>query len=303
MKKIISSILLSSVILITGSALSAQQDPLYAQYVFNKMILNPAYAGMNGDIAAVISSRHQWVGIEGAPQTQTLSVHMPLNDEVGAGLSLLRDQAGPLNTYDAELNVAYHLQVDNQSQLSFGLMGGISYANIRMIEIEGVLDEDEAFQQNLSASRPVFGAGLYYQHPDFYAGISMPDLIETDYENELATYTHFRHIYLTGSYIGRINDDIWLQPMAMLRYVQNTALSAEAGLAAIIMKKYGFGLFYRYENAVGAMISVQINEQFRFGYSYDYSLNALSSYQSGSHEICLSYGLNMNPESSSTPFF
>jgi type IX secretion system PorP/SprF family membrane protein len=300
MKKIIIIIGILSGLLITNSLFS-QQDPMFSQYMFNTMSVNPAYAGSSGCISTSLISRHQWLGLKGAPQTQTFVVHAPFKKQIGAGVSIVRDQAGPLMNFSFQGNVSYYLKIDEDNLMYFGLMAGINSMNLNLTSIEGVNTDDISFQQNFNAVKPVFGFGLYYRNPSAYVGFSIPNLVETNYLGENAEWEHKRHFFAIAGYVMDLNDDFKLRPTATLRYTKNSPISAEITGSVIIKDLLWVGLLYRVGDAAGALFCLQVNRQIRVGYSYDYSLNILRGHQSGSHEIMVSYDFNNFPKRYASP--
>lgn len=280
------------IIMFCGLIGHSQQDPLFTQYMFNTMSINPGYAGSAGFLSVNAISRHQWIGFDGAPSTQTFAAHAPVREDLGIGLSLINDNTGPISNLSIEANFSYILKLTEASRLSFGLMGGFNNIHIGLLDLEGVDPEDAAFHYDINNYRPIFGAGLYYYHPRGYIGFSIPDLIETEFEEQVSTWKHDRHYFFIAGYITDLSDDIKLRPTAMLRYVQNMPLSIEGTASLIFRDRVWFGLMYRHEDAVGAILCLQLNQQIRLGYSYDYGISQLSSYQSGSHEIMLNYDFN-----------
>ncbi|MBN2776984.1 MAG: type IX secretion system membrane protein PorP/SprF [Bacteroidales bacterium] len=300
MQKIIITIVILSGLLFTNS-LYSQQDPMFSQYMFNTLSVNPAYAGSAGCITTSLISRHQWLGLDGAPQTQTFVVHAPMKKQIGVGASIIRDQVGPVRNFSFQGNASYHLQIDDNNLLYFGLMAGINSANFNFTSVEGVNTDDVSFQQNFKAVKPIFGFGLYYRHPKAYAGFSIPNLVETNYLGENAEWEHKRHFFAIAGYVMDINDDFKLRPTATLRYTKNSPLSAEVTGTVILKDLLWVGLLYRVGDAAGALLCLQVNRQVRVGYSYDYSLNVLRGHQSGSHEIMLSYDFNNFPKKFASP--
>jgi type IX secretion system PorP/SprF family membrane protein len=263
--------------------------------MFNNLCVNPAYAGSTGLISTSLISRHQWVGIDGAPQTQSLSVHAPLKKQLGIGVNIIRDQAGPLNNILIQANCSYHLNLNDKSKLYFGLMTGLNSLNAKLTEVVDINFEDLTFQQNLNSFRPVFGTGLYFSHPNAYAGFSIPDIVETTFSDAINEFKHKRHFYLIGGYLLNVGDMMKLRPTAMLRYVDNSPIAAEVTMSLIYNDFLWFGIMYRHSGSAGALVAVQINPEIRVGYAYDYSLNSLKGHQGGSHEIMLNYDFNYNP--------
>jgi type IX secretion system PorP/SprF family membrane protein len=300
MKRIIIIIAILSGLLISNNIFS-QQDPMYAQYMFNMMSINPAYAGSSECISTSLISRHQWIGLDGSPQTQTFAIHAPLKKQIGVGLSLIRDQAGPMENLSFQGNFSYHLKINEKNLIYFGLMAGLNSFNLNLLTVEGVNIDDISFQQNFNAVKPVFGFGLYYRNPSAYIGISIPDLVETSYIGENTEWEHKRHFFATAGCVIDLNDNFKLRPTAMLRYTKESPISAEVTGSVIIKDLFWVGLLYRVGDAAGALLSLQVNKQLRIGYSYDYSLNVLRGHQYGSHEIMVSYDFNNYPKKYASP--
>jgi type IX secretion system PorP/SprF family membrane protein len=282
---------------------NAQQDPMFSQYMFNNLSFNPAYAGTAGVLSIGAFSRHQWVGFDGAPQTQTFAAHAPLKNGLGLGLFIARDAIGPLNQIDAKANVAYRLELGEKSILSFGIMAGTASANIALQELIRNSFDDMAFQSNINKTKPVVGAGFHWYRPEGFVGISVPDLIETKFETDDITWMHHRHYYLSAGYVWRVHSELYFRPTIMARYVQNAPISAEVSGTFIMGEKIWLGGMYRFDNAIGALVSIQLNRQLRIGYAYDLSLRDVSTYHSGTHEIMLGFDFNFGKEGYMTPRF
>jgi len=300
MKQIIITIGILCGLLITNS-LYSQQDPMFSQYMFNTLSVNPAYAGSANCITTSLISRHQWLGLNGAPQTQTFVVHAPMKHQVGVGVSVIRDQVGPMKTFSFQGNVSYHLKINEENLMYFGLMAGLNSFNVNLSTVDGVNTDDISFQQDFKAVKPVFGFGLYYRHPKAYAGFSIPNLVETRYIGENAEWEHKRHFFGIAGYLWDINDDFKFRPTATLRYTKNSPVSVEFTGSMILKDLLWVGMLYRVGDAAGALFCLQVNRQVRIGYSYDYSLNVLRGHQSGSHEIMVSYDFNNFPKKYATP--
>ncbi len=281
--------------------LSAQQDPMFAHYMFNQLVLNPAYAGSSDYASFMATTRHQWVGLDGAPQTQTFSAHAPLKNQVGVGLTFARDVAGPMTTFVFESNFSYKLKFNDKSNLLFGLMAGLNNSSVQLTSLLDIDPDDVSFQNNINSFKPVFGAGLYFNNPRGFISFSVPDLVETDYTTLDLSWQHKRHYYLSGGFVSNIGEQVKFRPSVMMRYVNGAPFSAEATASLIFKDKLWFGLIYRLNDAVGALAAIQINNQLRVAYSYDYSVTMLRGYQGGSHEISVIYDLNFGEKSHASP--
>ena len=121
--KRIKYILICIVTFICFNEINAQQDPMFSQYMFNTLSLNPAYAGSSDLISATAITRHQWMGIKGAPQTQTLAIHSPLKHQIGLGVSIIRDQAGPVNNLSAQADISYNIKITKTVKTLFRING------------------------------------------------------------------------------------------------------------------------------------------------------------------------------------
>lgn len=269
----------------------SQQDPLQAHYMLNQLLVNPSYAGSADLISLDFTSRVQWIGLDGAPQTYAFSAHMPYKHQLGLGVSLQRDVVGPLSNTGLKFSASYYMQLSSDVKLYAGLSAGINNANAALTSVEGVETTDPAFFENINQFKPVFGAGLYAKFPNGFAGLSVPSLLNQTYSVESGNWTYQRHAYLMGGYLFNIDPDFKLRTMLMTRYVKNAPLSAEATLAVIMKDRFWFGLLYRHLDAVGPLFSIQIYDEFRVSYSYDYSISELRNFQTGSHEVTLSYDI------------
>jgi type IX secretion system PorP/SprF family membrane protein len=276
--------------------LHAQQDPHHTQYLFNGMAINPAYAGSRGTIAATFLFRKQWVGFDGAPETQSLSAHMPGgNGRYGFGLTFINDKIGYLGQQWIQGSYAFAFPL-GPGKLALGLQGGLLNFKIHWNEVRAVDVVDDVFAQTAQAMLlPNVGTGVYYYTDRLYLGASAPHLLESGLIEpnparvQLARL--YRHFYLTGGYVLGLDNAVQWKPSFLLKYIPGFPLQADFNLMALFRKKYWFGLSYRTGDAVSAMIDFQIGKYFRLGYSYDYALSGLSGFQTGSHELYLGFEL------------
>ena len=271
-----------------------QQDPMYSQYIHNLLIVNPAYAGSRDAMTFVLLHRDQWVGIDGAPLTQTLTLHSPLrNQNLGIGISLVNDEIGPSHQTGFYADFAGRIQVSDRGRLAFGIKAGFNHLQTPLSTLVTGDPNDPAFQQDVNRFLPNVGVGVYYDLPNFYVGLSIPKFLENDFNEtqvigQEQAKEHRHYFFMMGS-LHTINRDFRLKPTLMLKAVANAPLSAEVTLNMIFQDKFWLGGFYRLEDAAGLMVAFNITPQFRFGYSYDYTLSELSAYSKGSHEIMIMY--------------
>jgi type IX secretion system PorP/SprF family membrane protein len=280
-----------------SSHLNAQQDAMYTHYMYNTLAVNPAYAGSRDALTATLLHRSQWVDFKGAPVTQTLTLHTPLKSrKIGLGFSAVNDQVGPVKSTAMYVDFAYILKLTEKSRLAFGLKGGLNMMQIKLSSI--ALDEgtDPAFQNNVSSQLlPNFGFGMYYYRERFYAGISAPKLLENNFRtNETSGSTRIaseqRHYFLIMGTQVKLGENLEFKPTAFVKVTNAAPVEADLTASFIFNKRILAGVMFRTGDALGALIGVNITDQFHVGYSFDWSYgNKTFKYNSGSHEIMLRY--------------
>lgn len=277
-------------ILCCGAA-SAQQDPMYSQYMFNTLAFNPAYAGNANVFSAMALSRHQWVGFKGAPSTQTLSVNSPLpGGKLSCGGVLIHDVAGPAKQNSAFVDLAYRIRTGPDTRLSFGLSGGINFFQADLASLSTV--EAEPANGDISGKvLPNFGFGLFWSGPRYYAGISAPKLLENTLgsDGKVTTGRELRHYFLMAGYVADLSDDLKFKPSVMLRTVEGAPASVDLNANFLLRERIWFGAMYRYGNGFGIMAQYQVNEQLRVGYAFDMTTTRMGAYNAGTHELMLGY--------------
>ena len=292
-------------ILFVSFTSTAQQMPQFTQYMYNTIAINPAYAGNRDAISVIGLHRSQWSGLDGAPQTQTLSIHSPLrNEKVGLGLSVINDKAGYENYTYVYGDFSYTINVNDATTLSFGLKAGMSYYNLDEELLQDVPDDPFFEGSTFNRWTPNFGAGLFLSSQDWYIGLSAPKLINND-NNEQSEYVALEqvHYYLTGGYVFDLNENLKLRPTALAKVTNGAPLSVDFSGTMIFDEKIYLGANYRIDDAIGAFVDFQILEPLRIGYAYEYSISDLQPYTSGSHEILLIYEFRLNNTKYKSPRF
>lgn len=280
-----------------------QQEAQFTQYNDNMMYYNPGYTGSRGMLNITGIHRQQWIGIDGAPMSQSLFIHTPLKYEsVGVGLSVLNDRQGPLNQTWVNGNFSYSFKISETGRLAFGLTGGVNISNANFSNLVQTDANDPLTLGGNYTNKitPLFGGGLYYHSDKFYAGVSVPKILET---KDLTTgrLPEQRHYYaMLGGYIG-INRMIKLRPSALVKITENAPLAVDGSLAMIIYDKFWLGVNYRLLESAGLLVQFQLTPQFKVGYSVDFSTSKLIKHNAGTHEIMLSYDMNFNKKKIVTP--
>jgi type IX secretion system PorP/SprF family membrane protein len=269
--------------------LTAQQEPQYTQYMYNTMSVNPAYAGQRETLSVSLLHRSQWVGVEGAPQTQTLAVHAPIEQyQLGVGLSVVNDNLGPGSQTYVDGNLAYDLTLADDTKLAFGLKLGGQFISADLSQAESESGGDP-LDQNISRFSPVFGAGAYLHNRKWYAGFSIPSLIPIQYfDLETSTARNRINYYLIGGYVFEFSDELEFKTASLIRAVSGAPLIADVSGSAYY-NSLVFGLSWRLGDSMNILAGIQANENFYIGYAYDTTVSGLASASNGSHEILLRF--------------
>lgn len=289
-------IALACSLVVLSVSVKAQQEPLYTQYMFNTMSVNPAYTGTQDALEAVFLSRMQWTGFDGAPRTYSFAAHTPFTQhDMGIGVALVADKVGPVNNFYFNVNYAYRVNLTDDLKLSMGIKGGFYNYHVGLDNL--LLDAnsiDPSFQGQVERKfQPNLGAGLYIYDERLYAGISVPKLFQSEINPEEAQQDALavlkRHYYIMAGYLFTINDDFKLRPSFINKFVEGAPPSTDITAQMVYQDMYWLGLTYRLGDALAFMANVNVTEELMIGYSYDFSVSNLGNYNSGSHEIMLSY--------------
>lgn len=269
----------------------AQQDPMYTQYMFNALALNPAYAGSRNVVSATALYRNQWSGLKGAPETATFTIDAPINDKkIGLGLQVFNDKLGITNTTGIVASGAYRIRME-KGTLAFGLQGSLSnfkanYQNVALDQTGS--NTDIAFQDNVNSTLFNLGTGIYYNSDRFYIGLSAPQLLPNKL-GETALSKQEIHLFLTAGVVFDLSDDFKLKPSIMVKEVKGAPIEGDLNAMLWIKDVVGIGAQYRSNADVSGLFEIQATPQIRLGYSYDHSITTLQNHNSGSHEIMLRY--------------
>ncbi|MBA4239501.1 MAG: hypothetical protein C0448_02155 [Sphingobacteriaceae bacterium] len=291
-------IIIPLILILNFGFIKAQQDPMYTHYMYNTLVINPAYAGSRDALTVTALHRSQWVNFKGAPMVQTLSLHSPLrNEHIGIGLSVSNDKIGPTNNTSAVLDFAYIMKLNKKSKLALGLSAGANMFQANLSSVQLDQQADPSFQNDVNNRfTPNFGFGAYYSRERFYAGVSVPKILENKYSdlnlsagNNPAGMEQRHYYFIAGSMI-KISDNLDFKPTTFVKVTPAAPIQADVTAAFVIKKKVLLGVMYRTGDAVGALIGLDLTEQFHIGYSYDYSYGLQTfKYHQGSHEIMLRY--------------
>ncbi len=290
-------LLAAALLLLSGTIAFGQQDPLYAQYINNPMVLNPAYAGLNNNFNASVSYRNQWGGFEGNPVTFNFNSHISLVDnKVGAGLLVIQDMIGSTKNLEVQGAFSYKLPLDDEKTFSFGMQTGFVNFRNNFEDLNLDDDTDEAFTQTENITKPNLGAGAILKSDKYFIGVSIPRLLNTTISVTNSTtiqdvQLYNRTIYVFGSYVYFLNENIRLKPGALLRAVKGSPVSVDLNFNVNFNEKYTAGVFTRNFNAYGVQVQAKLGDKLKFGYTFELPTNKSVGTAFTTHELFL--GLTM----------
>ncbi len=304
----------------TALIVRGQQNIQFTQYIFNSMSINPAYAGYKEEWFGQLGLRSQWVGLDGAPETGSLSVDGvldPTNKRHGLGIQMTADRIGPQAATAFYANYAFRLRLNDEDtqRLSFGLGAGFTQYSLDGVMLDPVTPGDPNLPPNKIANFiPDVRFGVYYYNPSWYAGVSIMDLLSGDQSNNIFRWDNTttdnirrkRHIYFMGGALVNLSEGTKLRPSLLVKEDFKGPTSLDLNAMFIFADRFWIGGGWRtgvtvfkkdYErvtgnrldrrNSISAITQIYITEALRIGYSYDHILSRLSNVQNGSHEVTL----------------
>ena len=283
----------------------AQQEQQYTQFMYNKLAYNPGYAGSHETACVTGIIRSQWLGLEGAPNTQILSFNMPiLNQRVGIGANLTRHTIGISQKLTLDAVYSYRIRLATGT-LGLGVQASVRYfnndfADSRLVSTVPIALDNSIPTTARSKYVPNFGAGAYFSNERFYLGASIPRLVGNNIDfNETGTILSEEklHGYVMTGYLFDINDNVSFKPQALLKFAANSPFDADINASFIFNKKFIAGLTYRLGGAsdsgagesLDLMVGAQISNHIFFGLSYDLTLSEIKDYSNGSIEGVVRY--------------
>jgi type IX secretion system PorP/SprF family membrane protein len=290
-------ILLCTVFAFISIEASAQQDAQYTQYMYNTVSVNPGYAGSRGHMSIAGLYRNQWLGLEGAPETQTFNIHTPIGYRgLGLGLSFVNDVIGPTSESYFDVDVSYTIPTSKEGKLSFGLKASAHLLDVRFSELnqDASTGADPTLQQNIdNRFSPNFGAGVYYHTERFYAGVSIPRFLETTHfqESSLSTAAEQMNFYVITGYVWDLSPFLKFKPTILTKAVRGAPLQVDLSANFMFNEKFIAGAGYRWDAAFSGLVGFQVSDNLMIGMAYDREITDLgaTSFNDGSFEIILRY--------------
>lgn len=289
----------------------AQTEPMYSQYMYNMLGVNPAYAGNREALSLNFFQRNQWLGIKGAPKTTSLSMDQSIKDgKMGWGLQVYDDELGIEAATGFNGMLSTRIKVSEKGILSGGLSFGMMNYRNNLIDVNNRNDpNDQSFIRSDNQWNPSIGMGVYYNTDRFYAGVSTPNILKS----RLASYENMNtsiqksddfHLFANAGYVFDLNEEVKLKPSTMVKMVSGAPIQADINMNIWLKDILGFGGSYRTGDAFVGMVELQATSNLRFGYAYDMPFNPLKYFTKGSHELMLRYEIgNFKTKIKSTRYF
>jgi len=292
MKKFVRALFISCVAVILGLPVKAQQEPIFTHYLSNPVSINPAIAGTKRNLNLSLLSRLQWVGLEGAPNSYSLSGHMPWpQKKIGVGFNITSDNTWPVSNTHVSGAYAYRLRVTDDITLSLGIKGGFTYYYASLTDLHVQNPDDPEFSENEKHFYPNIGAGAYLYSYKFFVGLSLPRFLRTSFDRKFDK-TLKSPLYVMGGYNFDISSDWVFMPSMLMGAMIGVPMSCDLTAQMLYKNRFYFGTHYRIGDATGMFFDMKINDYLSFGYAFDFSLNKLSRVNTGTHELMLSYILS-----------
>ncbi|MGO4912652.1 PorP/SprF family type IX secretion system membrane protein [Leeuwenhoekiella sp. W20_SRS_FM14] len=291
----------------------SQQDPQYTQYMYNPLVINPAYAGNRGVTSILMLHRSQWVGLDGAPRTQNLSVHSPIGlGKVGLGFSLVNDALGPARETYFNADFSYTLETGAEGKFSFGIKGSLNVLDVDFSRTNP-FNAGDPFLVNIDNKlSPNVGVGIFYHDSKFYGGLSAPQLLQTSHFDRSGTAgaetflaEERIHYYGLAGYVFDLNRDVKFKPSTLVKMVAGAPLAVDVNANFLFYDKLTLGASYRWSAALSGLVGFQVNDGLLIGFAYDRESTDLgnATYNDGTYELFLRFELFKEYNRMLTPRF
>jgi len=297
-------------------AATAQSDQHYTMFLYNKLLYNPAYAGSR-DITSVNGDyRDQWSGISGAPKTTNITIDAPVGSymrpfrKVAVGGSIASEKIGVENNTNVMGYYAYRIQEGNRV-LSFGLRGGLKMYSANYSQLSLNSQNDNSLVHDVkNALLPNAGVGVYWYGPNFYAGLSVPNLLQNYYDRKQSTDSKAKEVrgyYASGGYVIDAHENIKIEPQVLMRYAGNSMyrlpFNTDLNVSCFFYDRLMAGFTFRTDLSFEGIVHIQATKNLNIGYAYDYLMSDLKGYDHGAHEIVIGYDFVRDNSKYITPRF
>ena len=287
----------------------AQNYPVYSQYLLDGLVINPAYTGTREVLTASLSLRRKSINTEGFPLMGTFSLHSPLkNDRIALGLMSHFQTYGVTSKASVFAQYAFHIKT-NRGRWSLGIKAGADMVNNNYSGVSTV-EPDPAFTEGVSSyTLPNVGAGVYYNSDVFFAGLAVPEMFsyrENSSSNGYEVYHDYGNYYFLATAGGLLSftDGLLFKPSVLARYSPENPLMMDINGNFIIADMLWLGGSWRLgEEVIVGILEVQLSQQLKMGYSYDFNLGEISTFVGGTHEVALRYEFGKTVSASNPRYF
>ncbi len=286
---------------------NAQQYPVFSQYYFNELVINPAYAGSHVQLSATGMYRNQWVNFPGAPETYNFSAHTSLmKNKIGVGVMFNHDQIGSYRNNHVFGYYAYKIHFTDAT-LSMGLQAGFNIVDADFSNLDLQNPGDASFYSFSSQLKPNFGAGVYYSKKNYFLGFSVPFILNNKVGNSFQTLAseirEARYYFIRGGVILPLDrtEKVKMNPSMMVRAQEGQPLTFDLNNSVIFYDIFSLGTSYRLGDSFISFIDLKVSEKLHFGYSYDWTSSDLNGFSNGTHEFMINYrtilrGIHKDPD-------
>lgn len=297
-KHLLSALIIT--LMVAAQPSHAQEHPLYSQYMFNGLVINPAYTGSQESMVATATSRAQWTGLNGAPNTQVASLHSPIKlSRSAVGGVFIHDEIAVTNQYGVYGTYAYRIPVSENAKISVGAQAGVAYYRSNLNDLLIVTPggvPDPAFAQTETRYLPILGLGVYYYSKRSYVGLSVPQVIDNRWDNQdaISKSRQTRHFLLSAGHVFDLGPNLKLKPNTLLKWVEGKEFQFDLNANLLMHEFIWVGVSYRMNDSVDGLVQWNITPQLSLGYSYGYPISDIATTQYGTHELLVSYRIKHN---------
>ena len=251
----------------------SQQDPVYTQYMNNLLTIQPAYAGLSGTLNFTGISRAQWIGFDGAPNTNSLTISGPINRyDIALGLSIVNDKWGPLRQNGINVDYAFRIKLRQDQYISFGIKAEVNTFQANFTDLRIWDSPDMVFMYDVKLKFiPNMGLGFLWHGERFFLGASSPKILRHTIKADdgVSAFKEVYHLYGMGGYVFFLNDILKFKPTVLFRWAERTPSYVDFTASFLLYDQVWIGATYRMKNSLGFIFQYNVNPQLKFGYSYD----------------------------------
>jgi len=289
------------IILVQAFSASSQQQPQFTHFDEAQVFFNPSTVGLNDWFGGRLLGRWQWVGFEGAPTTYAASVEYGHDSkQIGTGIGFIFDETAEFQNSIIQLNASYRIKFKKDQFISMGLSGVINSLSQNLSDVF-VLNDETLFSSDIQETKFNTGLGVYYQSSNWWAGLSVPYMLNSQFEQEgVKFFNQRRHYYLQFGHNYTINPELELISTAQVVTTSGSAINWNTTFVGWYQDLVGVGLGTRNVETMNFLFKTKLKDGISIGYAYDMVINDdLSQLANSSHEVILTYNTSRFTKTSS----